>query len=109
MKEAAKLAQLLGATKVLLSDRNATAAEQIARIQDRIDTLGYGIDAGEATEEDEIEQAALIVSLKSWKGYKFKLGKVSSQVRWPSAPVWPVEPETPVIAADPEEAPPDLI
>ncbi len=102
MKEAGKLAELLIAAKTLWADRNGNAAEQIVRIQDRIDTLGYGIAAGEATEEDEIEQAALIISLKSWKGYKYKLGKVSSQATWPSAPVWPVEPETPNITADPE-------
>lgn len=75
---------------------------QIARIQDRVETIGYGIDAGEATEQDEAEQAALLVNLKAWKTYKFALGKVTVQPTWYAAPVWPTEPAIPVIVADPE-------
>ena len=74
---------------------------QIARIQDRIDTIGYGIEAGEATPEDEAEQAALMLSLKSWKAYKFALGKVTAQPTWHASPVWPVEPAIPEIEASP--------
>jgi hypothetical protein len=88
-----------------LATLNTAAAAQIARIQDRIDTLGYGVDAGEATEEDEAELAALTISLKAWKAYKFALGKVTKQPTWPAAPVWPVEPAIPVIEADPETLP----
>lgn len=105
MKEAAAQAAQLAAARAELSLRNAKAVEQIARIQDRIDTLGYGIDVGEATEEDEAEQAALLVNLKAWKTYKFALGKVTSQPTWYAAPVWPVEPTVPVIVADPEGSP----
>ena len=101
MKDAAVLTAHLVAMKADLAARNAEAATQIARIQDRVDTLGYGIDAGEATEEDEAEQAALMISLKAWKAYKFALGKVTAQATWPAAPAWPVEPVVPVIAADP--------
>jgi hypothetical protein len=101
MKDAAVEAALLVAAKTELSARNTKALAQIARIQDRVDTLGYGIDAGEATEEDEAEQAALLVNLKAWKAYKFALGKVTAQPTWYAAPVWPVEPVVPVIVADP--------
>ncbi|MDB5995279.1 MAG: hypothetical protein JWP42_2415 [Pseudomonas sp.] len=102
MKDAAAAALVLIQMKADLATRNAKAAAQILRIQDRIDTLGYGIDSGEATAEDEAEQAALMISIKAWKAYKFALGKVSAQTTWPAAPVWPPEPAIPVIAADPQ-------
>jgi hypothetical protein len=102
MKDAAALAALLVAAKADLAARNAKCAALIARIQDRIDTLGYGIDSGEATQADEEEQTALMANIKLWKAYKFALGKVTAQATWPAAPVWPLEPLTPIIAADPE-------
>lgn len=102
MKEAAAATALLTAMKADLAARNATASLQIDRIQDRIETLGYGIDSGEATAEDEAEQSNLTITVKTWKAYKFALGKVTGQSTWPAAPVWPVEPVAPVIAADPE-------
>ncbi|MHC8293601.1 phage tail protein [Pseudomonas sp. LB3P58] len=102
MKDAAAQAVQLGEVRAELSAKNAKAVVQIARIQDRVDTLGYGIDVGEATEEDEAEQAALLVSLKAWKTYKFALGKVTVQNTWYAAPVWPLEPVAPVIEASPE-------
>ncbi|KDD65296.1 tail fiber assembly protein [Pseudomonas mandelii PD30] len=109
MKDAAAQAVQLAASKSELSARNTKSVAQIARIQDRIDTLGYGIDAGQATEEDEAEQAALIVNVKSWKNYKFELGKVTVQPTWYAAPVWPPEPVVPVIVADPEARSAELI
>jgi len=105
MKDAAVLAAHLAAMKADLAVRNSRAAVLILRIQDRIDTIGYGIDAGEATEEDEAEQAALLISIAAWKAYKFALGKVTKQPTWPAAPAWPVEPAIPVIEADPEARP----
>lgn len=101
MKEAAAAAARLTEAQALLKTRNEAAAMQIARIQDRIDTLGYGIDLGEATSEDEAEQQALLGTLKLWKVYKFSLGKVSAQAAWPVAPEWPAQPAAPVIAVDP--------
>jgi hypothetical protein len=65
--------------------------------------FGFGIDIGEATADDEAEQAALVLNLKAWKTYKFALGKVTVQPTWYAAPVWPAEPPTPVIVAAPEE------
>jgi hypothetical protein len=65
--------------------------------------VGFGIDIGEATADDEAEQAALVLNLKAWKTYKFALGKVTVQPTWYAAPVWPAEPPTPVIVAAPEE------
>ncbi|MHC8321114.1 phage tail protein [Pseudomonas sp. GB2N2] len=109
MKAAAAQAVQLAAAKVDLAARNVRTVAQISRIQDRIDTLGYGIDAGEATEEDEAEQAALLVNLKTWKAYKFALGKVTVQPTWYAAPVWPNEPAVPVIVADPDAQVADLI
>lgn len=97
MKAAARAAAHLAEVKSELATRNSGAATQIARIQDRVETLGYGVDAGEATEEDEAEQSALLISLKEWKSYKFSLGKVPSQPAWPASPVWPAEPAIPDI------------
>ena len=108
-KDAAAQAAQLAAARADLSTKNAAALTQIARIQERIDTIGFGIEVGEATEEDEAEQAALILSLKAWKTYKFALGKVTSQPTWYAAPVWPVEPPAPVIVADPEAQATDSI
>lgn len=102
MKEAAARASELLAAKSALAQRNTDAALRITRINGRIETLSYGIEAGEASEEDEAEQAALQISLKTWKGYKFALGKVTGQATWPVAPVWPPEPAMPEIPADPE-------
>ncbi|EIM14447.1 hypothetical protein PchlO6_2175 [Pseudomonas chlororaphis O6] len=101
MKAAEAQAERLAESKAQLAARNATAAAQIDRITDRIETLGYGIEAGEATPEDAAEQAALAVNLKTWKAYKFALGKVTAQTTWPTAPAWPVEPAIPEIAAAP--------
>jgi hypothetical protein len=101
MKDAAAQAEQLATAKTELSARNANAVTQIGRIQDRVDTIGFGIDIGEATEEDEAEQAALLINLKAWKAYKFALGKVTVQPTWYAAPVWPSEPAVPVIVADP--------
>lgn len=109
MKDAAAQAELLASAKAELAKRNTGAAALISRIQDRIDTLGYGIDAGQATEEDVAEQAALLLNLKAWKTYKFALGKVTVQPTWYAAPVWPVEPVVPVIVADPQTLAADLI
>ncbi|UWF52276.1 phage tail protein [Pseudomonas sp. N3-W] len=109
MKAEATAAARLAEARTELAAKNARAVAQIARIQDRVDTLGYGIDAGEATEEDEVEQASLLMSLKAWKAYKFALGKVTAQPTWYAAPVWPAEPDVPVIAADPEVHAADLM
>jgi len=109
MKDAAAQAAQLTAAKTELSARNIRALAQIARIQERIDTIGFGIEVGEATEEDELEQAALLINLKAWKTYKFALGKVTVQPTWYAAPVWPVEPVVPVIVADPQTVAADLI
>lgn len=100
MKDAAAEARSLAKAKSDLIERSSAAAQQIARIQDRIETLGYGIEAGDATEE-EAEAAALAPVLKAWKAYKFALGKVTAQPTWHQAPVWPVAPAIPEIAASP--------
>lgn len=109
MKLAAVQAAHLTEVKAELAAENAKAVVQIARIQDRIDTIGYGIDSGEATEEDEAEQTALMLSLKAWKTYKFALGKVTVKASWPANPEWPVEPVVPVIAAEPMSRTADLM
>lgn len=101
MKEAALLAAQFADVKAELADKNARAVAQIARIQDRIDTLGYGIEIGEATPEEEAEQAALVAPLKAWKVYKYALGKVTGQPGWFESPVWPAEPPIPEIIAAP--------
>lgn len=107
MKDAVQAAEALALAKAELAARNSTAVSQIARIQDRIDTIGFGIEVGEATAEDEAEQAALLVTLKAWKTYKFALGKVTVQPTWYQAPVWPAEPPIPEIIAAPLLSGPD--
>ena len=109
MKAATLAAAQLAEAKAELAAKNTKAVLQIARIQDRVDTLGYGIDAGEATGEDESEQAALLINLEAWKTYKFALGKVTVQPTWYAAPIWPVEPVVPVIVADPQAVAADLV
>ncbi|WP_339492367.1 phage tail protein [Pseudomonas rhizophila] len=101
MKDAAAAAVQLVNAKAELTARNNKAVVQIARIQDRIDTIGFGIDIGEVTPEEEAEQAALLITLKTWKTYKYALGKVTVQPTWYQAPVWPVEPPIPEIIAAP--------
>lgn len=100
-KEAQAAAERLGQAKVELASRNSTAAAQIVRISDRVETLGYGIEAGEATPEDEAEHAMLSLNLKAWKAYKFALGKVTTKEGWFESPAWPVEPVIPEIIAAP--------
>lgn len=109
MKDDAAQTAQLAAAKAELLGRNIKALAQIARIQERIDTIGFGIEVDEATEEDEAEQAALLINLKAWKTYKFALGKVTVQPTWYAAPVWPVEPVVPVIVAAPQTVAADLI
>ncbi|WP_064116680.1 hypothetical protein [Pseudomonas fluorescens] len=109
IKLAAAQATHLSEVKAKLAAKNTKAVLQIARIQDRVDTLGYGIEAGAATEEDEAEQAALQITLKAWKSYKFALGKVTSKASWPASPEWPAEPVVPEIAADPMARAADLM
>ncbi|MET0775460.1 MAG: phage tail protein [Pseudomonas mandelii] len=108
MKDAAAQAVQLAAAKAELTAKNTRALAQIARIQERIDTIGFGIEIGEATAEDEAEQAALLINVKAWKKYKFDLGKVTTQPTWYAAPVWPVEPVVPVIVAAPQSVGADL-
>jgi len=108
MKDAADQAEQLATARAELSGRNSKALVQLARIQERVDTIGFGIDIGEVTEEDEAEQAALLINLKAWKTYKFALGKVTVQPTWYAAPVWPIEPAVPVIVADPQTLSSDL-
>lgn len=109
MKDAAANAAHLAEMKAELAARNAQAVTQIARIQDRIETIGYGIDAGEASDEEIAEQAALLPVLSAWKAYKFALGKVTKQPGWHASPVWPVAPAIPVIIADPQAKSPDAV
>ena len=101
MKEAAAQTAQLGAAKEILAQKNLQAVRQIARIQDRIDTIGYGIAAGEATDEDVAEKSSLMAVLATWKAYKFAMGNVTKQPGWYATPVWPTEPKTPIIVADP--------
>ena len=101
MKDAVLAAEALALAKAELAARNNAAVLQVARIQDRIDTIGFGVEVGEATDEDVAEQTALLTTLKAWKTYKFALGKVTVQPTWYQAPVWPVEPPIPEIVAAP--------
>lgn len=104
MKIAAEYAREMTAAKTQLSSKNSSAALQIARIQDRIETLSYGIDIGEASPEDMEESESLSSVLKIWKKYKFDLGKVTAKENWYQSPIWPEQPETPEIVASPERS-----
>lgn len=107
MKDAEAAARVLAAAKVELASRNAIAAAQIARIEDRITTIGYSVELEEATEEELAELAALQPQLLPWKKYKADLGKVTKQATWPTAPVWPKQPPIPQIEASPMGISPD--
>lgn len=98
-KATAADAEHLALMKADLAVRNAQAAAQITKIQDQIDTIGYGIDIGKATAEEAAEQAALLISLAAWKAYKFDLSKVVKQPGWHESPVWP---DMPVSISDPD-------
>lgn len=95
MREATAAAETLTKAKADIAHHDATAAAQILGIQDRIDTLGYGLDSGKATSEDEAERAELIGVLKAWKAYKFELGNVSKQASWPESFLLPEQPTLP--------------
>lgn len=101
MKDALLASEVQNLAKAELAARNSTALSQIARIQDRVDTIGFGIEVGEATDEDIAEQASLLINLKAWKVYKFALGKVTAQATWYQAPIWPREPSILEIIAAP--------
>jgi hypothetical protein len=45
----------------------------------RPDANSFGIDAGEATDEDIAEHASLMAVLATWKAYKFTMGNVTKQ------------------------------
>lgn len=98
-KNEAQAVMILRAAKVAFTEHNTQAVGQIVRVQDRIDTLTYGIEVGEATVEDQAELFTLSASLKEWKTYKFALGNVPRQANWPASPEWPQEPAIPDIAA----------
>lgn len=83
----------LNSQKSILSEYNSKSTKQIARIQDRIETLGYGIESGESDDSDIEEFELLSKSLTEWKSYKFKLGKVTTKESWPLNPEWPEIPE----------------
>lgn len=101
MKEAAADAQALADAKAQLASRNGTAAAQITRIQDRIETLSYGIEFGEATDDEIAESKALTTSLTAWKRYKYELGKVTALPGWYQTPAWPSAPAVMDIPAAP--------
>lgn len=105
MKEAAAAAQALTAAKLELASRNNAAAAQITRIQDRIETLSYGIEFGEATDNETAESKALTANLTAWKRYKYELGKVTALPGWHQYPAWPIAPAVMEIAATPMAAP----
>ncbi|MGE8150903.1 phage tail protein [Pseudomonas vancouverensis] len=100
-KDEARAVMLLEAAKSAFTERNTHATVQISAIQDRIDTITYGLEAGEATAEDQAEQAALVINLKQWKAYKYELGKVPRQANWPATPQWPANPAIPELVLAP--------
>ncbi|MCF4997373.1 phage tail protein [Pseudomonas syringae] len=106
MKEALLREEQLTKAKSELFEKNDRAAVQISRIQDRVETIGYGVALGEATEEDKSELVDLTATLEAWKSYKYKLGKVTGLVGWFESPAWPTEPPVPEIAASPMLAAP---
>jgi hypothetical protein len=99
MKDAEIKAQALLVAEQQLAALNTAAAAQIVRIQDRVETLGYGIEAGKATEAEFAEAASFAITLKAWKNYKYQLGKVTAQPNWHQQPTWPDQPATPNIEA----------
>lgn len=70
------------------------ANAQVTALQGRVDTLNDAVDLEMATPAEIAEQPVRAAQLKAWKTYRILVGRVSTQATWPSAPSWPVQPET---------------
>jgi hypothetical protein len=97
----ATLSQWLAINTAELERLQRLANAQVTALQGRVNTLDYLINQQDPDDEDYIEPSAAEIAdlpvrkaqLKSWNSYNVKLGRVSTQAAWPSAPVWPVQPE----------------
>jgi hypothetical protein len=94
-------AQWLEVNTDKLNALSRQANAQVTALQGRVNTLDYLINQQDPDDEDYIEPSAAEIAelpvrkaqLKSWNSYNVKLGRVSTQATWPSAPAWPVQPE----------------
>ena len=85
--------EVLRAATAVLNARTRLATAQVTALQARVDTINDAVSGGYALPEEEAELPTLTAPLAAWKRYRVLLGRVSTQATWPTAPVWPVEPE----------------
>lgn len=78
----------------LLDAFTRSSNAQVTAIQGRIDTLNDIVELDELTEEESAELPGRLSQLKEWKRYRIALGRVTAQSTWPTAPDWPVMPES---------------
>jgi len=76
-----------------LNSRLRLSTAQVSALQARVDAINDAIEGEYALPEEEEELPGRIIQLAAWKKYRVFLGRVSTQLTWPDAPVWPVEPE----------------
>lgn len=94
-------ADILARQSAVLASLNQECDSQKVALTSRISTLQDAIaakddpDAEEfwATPEEEAELPMRKTQLTKWKQYGILLGRVSSQVGWPSQATWPYKPD----------------
>lgn len=84
------------------------AASQKNALSNRIADIEFSVDDGTAAPGEDAELATRKAQLVLWFRYSSSLGRVTSQVGWPSTVNWPVQPATgmdlTVSASTPESA-----
>lgn len=93
-KDAAALAAALAAATLSLNAYTRLATAQVSALQGRVDAINDATDGGYVLPEETAELPGRVVQLAAWKKYRVLLGRVATQATWPSAPVWPDQPET---------------
>ena len=93
MKDAVVLAQYLADAAAALNASTRLATAQISALQSRVDAINDATDGAYVLPEETAELPGRVVPLAAWKKYRVLVGRVSAQTTWPSAPVWPDQPE----------------
>lgn len=68
------------------------AGAQKMALANRISTINDAIDLEMATPEEEAELPVRTAQLKQWKTYAVLLGRVTAQLGWYAAVIWPAQP-----------------
>lgn len=68
------------------------ASAQKAALANRIDDIEFSIEDGTSISADEIELPVRKAQSTAWYRFSAALGRVSTQVGWPSTVTWPIQP-----------------